>query len=169
MFRCVRMAVAMLGILSAQAPAATFINFNGSTGVFGNDMVASGSFTDVIDLGLLAPGEYLISATISSTFQDGQQADQDIDFTSVQFNGIDFTTGSTGQNEYRFVNNIASGNSNLFTINGTSGANSSYSGTVNVAAIPEPSTWAMAIIGFGAVGMAARRRRSMQIGLLQAI
>ena len=60
MFTCIRMAVAVLGILSAQANAATFINFNGSTGVFGNDMVDSGSFIDVIDLGNLAPGEYLI-------------------------------------------------------------------------------------------------------------
>ena len=33
-------------------------------------------------------------------------------------------------------------------------------GQTGVSAVPEPATWAMLIIGFGAVGMAARRQRS---------
>lgn len=36
-----------------------------------------------------------------------------------------------------------------------------------VAAVPEPGTWAMMLIGFGAMGVALRRRRRAQ-GLLQA-
>ena len=34
---------------------------------------------------------------------------------------------------------------------------------LNVAAIPEPQTWAMMIIGFGAVGFAARRRQRVAV------
>ena len=40
------------------------------------------------------------------------------------------------------------------------GPNGSYSGTINVqAAVPEPATWGMMLLGFGAMGMAMRRRR----------
>ena len=30
---------------------------------------------------------------------------------------------------------------------------------LRIAAVPEPASWAMMILGFGAIGMAARRRR----------
>ena len=45
------------------------------------------------------------------------------------------------------------------TLNSSNGA---YSGSFNVAnapAVPEPATWAMMLLGFGAVGMVIRRRR----------
>ncbi len=150
-----------IGCASLPAQATTFINFNGSTGVFGNNQVASTNFSDTIDLGPLEPGAYLISATISTTYQDGARPDQDIDFTSVMLNGVNFSVGTTGQNEFRFINNVVSSGTNLFTILGTSGANSSYAGTINVATVaevPEPSTWAMMLIGFFAIGAALRRR-----------
>jgi hypothetical protein len=42
-------------------------------------------------------------------------------------------------------------------LNGTVG---SYVGNFNVAApVPEPATWAMMLLGFGAMGMVIRRRR----------
>lgn len=168
MFKACVAAVA-LAYLSAPASATTFLSFNGSTGVFGNDLVDNPSFDDTIDLGTLAPGAYLVSATISSTYQDGEQAGQDIDFSSVMFNGVEFDIGTTGQNEFRFINSIASGSSNLFRIQGTSGINSSYSGTINVASVPEPDTWAMALIGFFVIGAAIRRRPIGYAMLPQAI
>lgn len=36
---------------------------------------------------------------------------------------------------------------------------------VSVAALPEPATWAMMILGFGAIGLAMRRRRRRQLVL----
>ena len=33
--------------------------------------------------------------------------------------------------------------------------------------VPEPATWAMMLLGFGGIGMAMRRRRSKENGLLQ--
>ncbi len=144
--------------------AASFIDFNGTTGVFGNSQVSSPAFTDIIDLGSLAAGAYRISGTLSSSYQAGDAAAQDIDFTSVKLNDTDFDIGQIGQFEFRYVSNVISAGSNLFSISGTSGANASYSGTVNVAAVPEPSSWALLFIGFGAVGFAMRgRNRSLML------
>ena len=49
----------------------------------------------------------------------------------------------------------------VLEVTGTGGANASYGGDITtVAAVPEPSTWAMMILGFaGIVVMAAKRRR----------
>ncbi|TZG26077.1 PEP-CTERM sorting domain-containing protein [Sphingomonas montanisoli] len=151
------------------ASASTFLSFNGSTGVFGNDLTDSPMFSDTIDLGALPVG-WMISATISSTYQDGLQGEQDIDFTGVTLNGQAFDIGSSGQNEFRFINNaVAQGTTNLFQISGTSGTNSSYSGTINVAPVPEPATWMMLICGFGMIAMALRRSWRKAGEVLQAV
>jgi hypothetical protein len=45
-------------------------------------------------------------------------------------------------------------------VNGNLAANGSYVGNINVTtSVPEPGTWAMLLLGFGAVGFALRRRR----------
>jgi hypothetical protein len=155
--RFVLAALLSLSVFSGPVWAATFIQFNGSTGVFGNDLVDTPTFSDTIDLGTLTPGIWRISATISSTYQDGAQAAQDIDFTGVTLNGTPFEIGSIGQNEFRFVNNVLSQGSNLFSISGTSGTGASYSGTINIASVPEPATWAFILSGFAAVGLAMRK------------
>ena len=48
-------------------------------------------------------------------------------------------------------------------LRGTGGGTSGYGGnltTVGIGAVPEPSTWAMLILGFAGVGFMAYRRRS---------
>lgn len=45
-------------------------------------------------------------------------------------------------------------------INGNNGSTGTLGGTITIAqAIPEPGTWAMMLVGFGAVGFALRRKR----------
>lgn len=46
------------------------------------------------------------------------------------------------------------------TIQGTRGSTGSFGGNVAFNAVPEPATWAMMLLGFGAVGFAMRRRRT---------
>lgn len=54
---------------------------------------------------------------------------------------------------------LAPGNYTLHLIgNLTGNLSGSYSGTINVAAVPEPATWAMMLLGFFGVGLALRRR-----------
>jgi hypothetical protein len=163
------LSAAALAVGPVAASAATFVSFDGSTGVFGNDRVDAPTFADTIDLGALAAGAYRISGTISSTYQAGAEAVQDIDFASVSLNGAQFAIGNTGQFEFRYINDILSQGSNLFRISGTAGSDASYAGTVNVAAVPEPATWALMLIGFGTVGYVMRgrkqRRRSWPKGV----
>lgn len=53
---------------------------------------------------------------------------------------------------------IAAGNYTLF-VNGKNTKTGSLGGTITIAAVPEPATWSMMIIGFGAVGFSLRRKR----------
>ena len=90
--------------------------------------------------------------------------------------GIDFTsailTGPGGPYELveEFDNGISEfwNLSSLFleagtytlTINGDNDSTGSLGGTVTINAVPEPGTWAMMLLGFGAAGFAMRRRRA---------
>ena len=58
------------------------------------------------------------------------------------------------------LTNLAAGDYRL-TINGISPNSGSFTGNVRITtgAVPEPGTWAMMLLGFGAVGFAMRRKR----------
>ena len=81
----------------------------------------------------------------------------------MTFNGTSFDIASSGDVEFRFLQGLAiSPGIQTLGISGISGGNGSYAGTFSVAtlaAIPEPASWAMMLIGFSAVGSTLRRRR----------
>jgi hypothetical protein len=58
------------------------------------------------------------------------------------------------------LTNLAAGDYRL-TINGISPNSGSFTGNVRITtgAVPEPGTWALMLLGFGAVGLAMRRKR----------
>ena len=66
------------------------------------------------------------------------------------------------------LTNLAAGDYRL-TINGTSPNSGSFTGNVRIstAAVPEPGTWALMLLGFGAAGIAMRRQRKQNGRLLQ--
>ena len=90
--------------------------------------------------------------------------------------GIDFTsailTGPGGP--YELVEEFDNGTSEFWnlsslfleagtytlTIMGDNRSTGSLGGTVTINAVPEPGTWAMMLLGFGAAGYAMRRRRA---------
>jgi hypothetical protein len=162
-FRAAALAVALLTAAPAVANATTFITLgpaasDGSiSGVFGNTGIAGGGFTDIITFQLPAAG--FTSATITSILAN---ATTDVTFTSVFLNNVAFNIRETGDPEFWFLKNLPtlSGTQTL-TINGTSGGAGSYGGTIAFApaAIPEPATWAMLILGFGMVGAGLRLAR----------
>lgn len=64
-----------------------------------------------------------------------------------------------GSNVFNIFGNGDGTYSGIATINGTTNYTTGISGTLNVAAVPEPATWAMMLVGFGGMGLALRRKR----------
>lgn len=73
------------------------------------------------------------------------------------------TAGFTGTSTFSAGNNV-----NLtgpfsetvrYTLNFTGGAGSNFNGTANLTAVPEPATWGLMLLGFGAMGGMLRTRR----------
>ncbi len=94
-----------------------------------------------------------------------------VDFTSAFLNGNALTLSPTGNFETGNGNfGVMSGLQEL-RVTGTGGGNGDYSGTISfrqLAAVPEPATWAFMILGFGAIGFAMRRRRKMNVNVSYA-
>ena len=148
--------------VAAPAQAAHTLTITGASGTFGNATVTPGSFTDVFNF-MTPEGYNLASATISSVMTGNDPA-TNIDFSSVTLNGTSFNIIQTGTVEFRDLLNkaLTPGGNNVLSVAGTAGSSASYSGTLSfssMAAVPEPATWAMMLLGFGAVGFSMRRRR----------
>jgi hypothetical protein len=106
----------------------------------------------------------LIVSTIATS------AVNDTDFTNVFLTGtgllgnvaVPQTSGDPSEVRSLAGLNVGPGSFTL-TVQGTPGTqNGSFGGTLAFAAasaVPEPSTWAMMLIGFGAVGYSMRRRK----------
>ena len=151
---------------SANANAALVVNISGSSGSFGNASVGCGvasapcAFTDVVNF-ITPVGYRLVSATITTSWTTGAQDLTNIDFTAVDLNGAAFTLTPTGRTETGTLYDLllTVGGTNTLTVSGFSGGGASYGGQLSFAAVPEPSTWLMMILGVGIVGAGLRRRR----------
>ncbi|MBB4641691.1 FxDxF family PEP-CTERM protein [Rhizorhapis suberifaciens] len=150
-------------VVSAPAHAAAVISFDGTTGTFEHFSIAGGAFSDTLKF--TVPGMGSVGATISSIAVSFLN---DVDFTSVKLNGQDFDIASLGLLEFRSLKVPVSAGEQTLVINGTSGGNGSYSGTLAFA-VPEPESWAMMIAGFGLAGVAIRtRKKRVRVKLLAA-
>jgi len=116
-----------------------------------------GSFTDVFSFQL--PTGDLNGGLISISIGNGS----DLKFTSIDFNGVAGTVvNMAGFATAVFnVTSVLSGGPQVLTIHGMADRNASYNGNASfiAAPVPEPMTWALMIIGFAGIGMAARSRR----------
>jgi hypothetical protein len=171
-----KIAIAVICALAVSAPAYAqsvtgpgdgynkFISEKG-TGTFGNNGPLAGEFTNVFTFNVTSRG---VVASDFSNAATGNGASSDIDFTSATLTGNGTTTSYTkllGEPNsltelWSFTPfQIAAGTYTL-TVSGVSfGNKATFAGNFNVAAVPEPATWAMMIGGFGMVGGAMRRRR----------
>jgi hypothetical protein len=113
-------------------------------------------------------GIYGFTLTTTATTRSGAiVAATDVDFTAAWISdGMGGTwnlfpdVDNTDINEdWGLANIFLPAGTYTFHIQGTRGTNSSYQGGVAFAAVPEPATWAMMLMGFGAIGFAMRRRR----------
>ena len=76
----------------------------------------------------------------------------------VTFAGLSFSTTSLG--DFNFYNSGQGYYGLLSSVSNINGYADGQIATANVAAVPEPSTWAMMLIGFMGVGFSTRRRRA---------
>jgi hypothetical protein len=141
------------------ANAAQYLTISGPSGTYGDDTV-TGSFERVFTFGPIA-GYQIASLDLTSI---ATSAETDVNFTSATFNGVAFNVLSTGTQEFRnLLNQALINGTNTIRITGTSGANGAFSGTISLAAVPEPATWALMLGGFGLVGTAIRRRAKVAV------
>jgi PEP-CTERM motif len=117
----------------------------------------------------LTGGPAFANAQVSTILLNGSQ---NINFSSITLDSIyAFTKMSTDGAPETWallappvLNN---GEHSIEVIGTLLGSTGSYSGTLNVQAVPEPKTWAMMLLGFGAIGFSLRSRRRPQPALAQ--
>lgn len=143
-----------LGLPAAANAATTIIPFSSTPGT-------SGAFSDTFSFS--SPTNALVSISISSSIT-GPLTNVNFVNKGVKINGTPLTAVTTGANELLQILNlpVAHGLQTLI-VNGSAQKLGSYSGTITLASVPEPATWAMMILGMGAVGFAMRRRRSVKV------
>ena len=121
--------------------------------------LSSPTFIETVAFTNTLAGLYSITLTTSSP---------DVDFTSAFLAGLGgpynlVEIDDDGTNEFwRLANPVTLGASTYtLTINGDNSGAGSLGGSITIRqAVPEPATWAMMLLGFGAVGFAMRRRRA---------
>jgi hypothetical protein len=116
----------------------------------------AGSFMDTInfmpfDVSGMADGSLI---TIGFTPQ------ANIDFSSANLNGHAYTFSPNGQLEFGSLDPTSLVGPLVLKVFGASGANASYSSTLNITSpVPEPLSFSLMFAGLGVIGFALRRRK----------
>jgi len=104
------------------------------------------------------------SGSISTSFSS---LNNSLVIDKLFINGVEYAVPSSGSGQSTTVGgiNILKNVQNVIEVQGhTTGANG-YSGTATftAGAVPEPATWGMIVVGFGAMGAAMRRRQRANV------
>lgn len=130
-----------------------------SSATFGGSKATVGSFTDYFDFSIDL--DSFISSQVEANFT--LKGARDVTITSVFLDSEAFSLVS---GDWVLANYVigASPITHRLTVNydvgaGTGTSPKSYSGSFDVAAVPEPATWGMLVVGFGLVGAGLRSRK----------
>jgi len=146
--------------VGVSGPSTTDGGMNFSIGY--SDSGVSNPFNELLVFTNTLAGSYSISLTSAAV------GSNDADFDAVYLTGgsivgqlnIPESLGSTDALEIFGLLDFGLG-AGTYTLHleGTSSGQGAFGGNVAFTAVPEPATWGMMLLGFGAVGLAMRRRR----------
>jgi opacity protein-like surface antigen len=135
------------------------------TSNFGDVLVATGPFSQTFDF--TTTGDNDASSFVGTIAL--ASGGKNIDFSAIDLDGtFNFvkTSGADLNEQWELATAFLSAGTHAIHVYGdvlTTSANdaASYSGTLNLspAAVPEPATWGLMIMGFGGMGAVLRRRR----------
>lgn len=164
-------AIAMISATPASAAVFNF-NFAGTGLFFGEPLVGSGTLTtnDVSQVSALNGYTYQTITEISGTFNGSQitglanvTGSNNLFYLTGPFfvdgNGLGFTTAA-GSAVNLFV---TTGTRYRLNAGGLSTGFVTASASAVTAAVPEPATWALMLVGFGAIGVSMRRRTKARL------
>jgi hypothetical protein len=127
------------------------------TAHFGATHNEAGLFTDTFTFNP-SVGASLANAVIQSISLLGHN---NLDLTGASLNGHALTLIPSGGYEFGVLSPVAvSGVLTLTVMGNVITPSASYSGDINVSAVPEPETYGMLLAGLGIVGFLARRRNA---------
>ncbi len=137
----------------------TNIDLSSSTAFFGALHWDTGAFTDTFSF-INAPALSDVSASLVTIDLGAKH----IEFSSADLNGNSLTLTAPGVFQFGGGSWLSLAGPYKLTVNGmasgvSKGVAHSYSGTMNVVAVPEPETYALMLAGLGALGFMARRRK----------
>ncbi len=143
------------------------VNLGGSateqSAAFGVTHLEKGAFADTFNFSPSA-GTYSVDASLVTL---GFSPRTDVTFTAAYVNGHELTLSGPGLFEYGFLlPSVITGPLALsvfgyvdFEDTGFTPASASYSGTLNISAVPEPGGYALLLAGLGVVGTVGLKRR----------
>ena len=129
------------------------------------DTNTNSPFSDTVSWINDLAGEYAFRVITNASVADGPD---DVDITAAFITGTGILSpinlladpGNTDLTELFTLSGLGlTAGTFTLTVEGTRGDGSVFGGHVTADAIPEPGTWAMMLLGFGAMGIAMRRRR----------
>lgn len=167
-------AVATIALASGSSTAATYDvaltgNGNAKSASISSVLTTTGTFQDTYNFTGIS-GAFTVNSVLSTLMGS---AGHDIDFTSITLNGQPLTLtaatllGNPDGREMATFGDVAFNGSLTLVVNGvfTAGVGSAtpvgtYSGTINVTAVPEPQSYAMFAAGILLLAWFSRRRPS---------
>lgn len=158
-------ALATVSIATPAAAAKYIVFSDANNGTYGNDDPAS-TFIDTFTFTLpYARSVYIDLYSFAANFPR-----DNVNFVSnaTRVDDTRFTNVSVGNPEQKYFSGILGAGSHTITVRGTSGPDGAYSGTLLFAGVPEPSTWALFILGFGAIGFSLRNRKKVNVAVRYA-